>query len=325
MDIDNVVSLIKEDLVLVEADLKKNLSCDVSLISKVGEYVLMSGGKRLRPVLLLLSSGLCGYSGNRHIPLASVMEFIHTATLLHDDVVDNAVIRRGNTSANSLWGNEASVLIGDYMYAKSFSVMIEDGDIRILNLLSKATTRMAEGEVLQLVKANDIEATEEDYINIITMKSAVLFSASCQTGAILADVSKDEEKALSSFGINLGIAFQLIDDSLDYTSQNEGFGKAIGADLQEGKMTLPLIQMLKKADGSERKEVIGLMEKEKDIKDADLKRVIELINKYHGIEYTISRAEGYIREAKKNLEVFKDSKHRQALLTLCDFVLKRET
>jgi len=169
MDIDNVVSLIKDDLLLVEADLKKNLSCDVSLISKVGEYVLMSGGKRLRPVLLLLSSGLCGYSGNRHIPLASVMEFIHTATLLHDDVVDNAVIRRGNTSANSLWGNEASVLIGDYMYAKSFSVMIEDGDIRILNLLSKATTRMAEGEVLQLVKANDIEATEEDYINIITI------------------------------------------------------------------------------------------------------------------------------------------------------------
>mgnify|MGYP001610075812 FL=1 len=196
MDINNVVSLIKDDLVLVEADLKKNLSCDVPLISKVGEYVLMSGGKRLRPVLLLLSSGLCGYSGNRHIPLASVMEFIHTATLLHDDVVDNAVIRRGNTSANSLWGNEASVLIGDYMYAKSFSVMIEDGDIRILNLLSKATTIMAEGEVLQLVKANDIEATEEDYINIITMKSAVLFSASCQTGAILADVSKEEENAL---------------------------------------------------------------------------------------------------------------------------------
>jgi len=193
MDINNVVNLIKDDLVLVEANLKKNLSCDVSLISKVGEYVLMSGGKRLRPVLLLLSSGLCGYSGNRHIPLASVMEFIHTATLLHDDVVDNAVIRRGNTSANSLWGNEASVLIGDYMYAKSFSVMIEDGDIRILNLLSKATTRMAEGEVLQLVKANDIEATEEDYINIITMKSAVLFSASCQSGAILADVSKEVE------------------------------------------------------------------------------------------------------------------------------------
>ena len=325
MDINNVVSLIKDDLVLVEADLKKNLSCDVPLISKVGEYVLMSGGKRLRPVLLLLSSGLCGYSGNRHIPLASVMEFIHTATLLHDDVVDNAVIRRGNTSANSLWGNEASVLIGDYMYAKSFSVMIEDGDIRILNLLSKATTRMAEGEVLQLVKANDIEATEEDYINIITMKSAVLFSASCQTGAILADVSKEEENALSSFGINLGIAFQLIDDSLDYTSQNEGFGKTIG-DRPAGREDDPSPDTVaKKAEGSERKEVIGLMENEKDIKDADLKRVIELINKYHGIEYTISRAEGYIREAKKSLEIFRDSQHRQALLTVCDFVLNRET
>lgn len=325
MDISKVVSLIKDDLLLVEADLKKNLSCDVSLISKVGEYVLMSGGKRLRPVLLLLSSGLCGYNGKRHIPLASVMEFIHTATLLHDDVVDNAEIRRGNTSANSVWGNEASVLIGDYMYAKSFSVMIEDGDIRILNLLSRATTRMAEGEVLQLVKTGDIDATEDDYINIIIMKTAVLLSAACQTGAILAGVSKEEESALSSFGINLGIAFQLIDDSLDYTSRNEGFGKAIGADLQEGKMTLPLIQMLKNAEVSERDEVVRLMESEEDIKDADLHRVLELINKYRGIEYTINKAEGYIKEAKKDLEIFKDSKHRQALLTISDFVLKRET
>lgn len=325
MDINKVVSLISDDLLLVEAELKKNLRCDVSLISKVGEYVLMSGGKRLRPVLLLLSSGLCSYTGKRNIPLASVMEFIHTATLLHDDVVDNADIRRGNTSANSLWGNEASVLIGDYMYAKSFSIMTEDGDIKILNLLSRATTRMAEGEVLQLVKTGDIEATEEDYINIVIMKTAVLLSAACQTGAILAGVSKEEENALSSFGMNIGIAFQLIDDSLDYTSQNHGFGKALGTDLQEGKMTLPLIHMLKNAGDSERKEVLTLVEKEEDINETDLKRVLELINKYQGIEYTINKAEGYIREAKKNLGIFKDSKYRQALLNISDFVLKRET
>lgn len=325
MDINKVVNLIRDDLALVEADIKKNLICDVSLISKVGEHVLTSGGKRLRPLLLLLSSGLCGYNGKRHIPLASVMEFIHTATLLHDDVVDNAEIRRGNTSANLLWGNEASVLIGDYMYAKSFSVMIEDGDIRILNLLSTATTRMAEGEVLQLVKAGDIETTEEDYTNIIIMKTAVLLSAACKTGAILASVDKEKEDALSSFGMNLGIAFQLIDDSLDYTSQNEGFGKAIGADLQEGKMTLPLIHMLKNAEGFERDEVLKLIEKEDDIKETDLGRILELINKYRGIDYTFCKAEGYIKEAKKNLDIFTDSQHKEALMTLSDFVLKRDT
>lgn len=325
MDLDKVLSLISDDLVLVEAELKKNLRCDVSLISKVGEYVLMSGGKRLRPVLLLLSSRLCGYRGDRQIPLASVLEFIHTATLLHDDVVDNAELRRGNTSANSIWGNEASVLIGDYMYAKSFSVMVEHGDIRILDILSSATTRMAEGEVLQLIKTGDIDATEEDYINIIIKKTAVLLSAACQAGAILGGVAKKEEDALSSFGMNLGIAFQLIDDSLDYTSKNEGFGKAIGADLHEGKMTLPLIHMLRSAEDSERNEVIKLVQEEKEVEEHDLKRVLELINKYKGIEYTVNKADGYIKEAMKNLEIFKDSEYRRALFTLCDFVLKRET
>lgn len=325
MDLDKVVNLVSDDLLLVEAELKKNLHCDVSLIPKVGEYVLASGGKRLRPLLLLLSSKLCGYHGSRQIPLASVMEFIHTATLLHDDVVDNADIRRGSSSANSVWGNEASVLIGDYMYAKSFSVMVKDGDIRILDLLSGVTTRMAEGEVLQLLKTGDVEATEEDYLNIVIKKTAVLLSAACQAGAILGGVPKEQEDALSSYGMNLGIAYQLIDDSLDYTSQNDGFGKAIGTDLHEGKMTLPLIHMLRSANDSERGEIIGLVEEEEDIKDSDLKRVLDLINKYHGIEYTLDTANGYVKKAKEELEIFKDSEFRQALLTISDFVLKRET
>lgn len=325
MGLNKVVSLINDDLIRVEAELKKNLQCSVSLISKVGEYVLMSGGKRLRPILLLLSSKLCGYQGIRQIPLASIMEFIHTATLLHDDVVDNAEIRRGNSSANSLWGNEASVLIGDYMYAKSFSVMVENGDIKILDILSKATTKMAEGEVLQLIKTGDVEATEEDYINIIINKTAVLLSAACQAGAVLGGASMEEEEALASFGMNLGIAFQLIDDSLDYTSRDEGFGKAIGIDLHEGKMTLPLIHLLKNAEQSERNEVMRLVEEEEDIREADLKKVLDLINKYRGIEYTVSKADIYVKEAKKNLEVFKDSEYRQALLTISDFVLKRQT
>lgn len=325
MELDKVVSLISDDLVRVEAELKKNLNCSVALISKVGEYVLMSGGKRLRPILLLLSSRLCSYEGKSQIPLASIFEFIHTATLLHDDVVDNAEIRRGNSSANSLWGNEASVLIGDYMYAKSFSVMVEHGNMKLLDLLSAATTKMAEGEVLQLIKTGDLEATEEDYINIIIMKTAVLLSAACQAGAILGKASREEEEALASYGMNLGIAFQLIDDSLDYTSQNEGFGKAIGTDLHEGKMTLPLIHLLRNADQSERSEITRLIEEEEVVKEADLKRVLELINKYRGIEYTLNKAEGYIDAAKKNIERFKDSESRQALLSIADFVLKRET
>jgi octaprenyl-diphosphate synthase len=325
MEMDKLVGLIGDDLVQVEAELKENLHCDVSLISKVGEYVLMSGGKRLRPVLLLLSSRLCGYQGGRQIPLASVLEFIHTATLLHDDVVDNAEIRRGNSSANSLWGNEASVLIGDYMYAKSFSVMVEHGDMRILDLLSSATTQMAQGEVLQLVKTGDIEATEEDYIDIVIKKTAVLISAACKTGAILGGVSREEEEALASYGMNLGIAFQLVDDSLDYTSQNEGFGKAIGIDLHEGKMTLPLIHLLRNADDLERNEVISLMERDVEIEEGDLRRVLELINRYKGIEYTIGKADGFIQNAKKNLEIFKDSEYKKALFTIADFVLKRET
>lgn len=325
MDLDRVVILISDDLLLVEAELKKNLHCDVSLIPEIGEYVLSSGGKRLRPVLLLLSSRLCGYRGSRQIPLASVIEFIHTATLLHDDVVDNADLRRGNSSANSLWGDEASVLIGDYIYAKSFSVMVKDGDMKILELLSGVTTKMAEGEVLQLIKTCDVKVTEDDYINIIIKKTAVLLSAACQAGAILGHASIEEEDALSSFGMNVGIAYQLIDDSLDYISKNDSFGKAIGADLYEGKMTLPLIHMLRSAEDPERKEIIRLIEDEEDVKESDLKRVLDLINKYHGIEYTFNKADSYIKKAKKDLEIFEDSEIRQALLTISDFVLKRET
>ena len=230
---ESALALIETELKDVELQFKKDLESDVFLIRKVGEYVLSSGGKRIRPALLLLSAKLCGYEGGqRHISLASVIEFIHTATLLHDDVVDNASLRRGLASANTLWGNEASVLVGDYLFSKSFSLMVKDGDLDILRVLSGATTIIAQGEVMQLVSMSDLEMTEERYIEVVKCKTAVLLATACQAGAILGKVSPEQENALRDFGMDLGIAFQLIDDTLDYISSEEQFGKSIGHDLE---------------------------------------------------------------------------------------------
>src|SRR5512137_357847 len=245
------LNLIGDDLKNVELQFKKDLQSDVALIRKVGEYVFSSGGKRIRPALLLLSAHLCDYHGDRHVPLASVVEFIHTATLLHDDVVDNANLRRGIASANTLWGNEASVLVGDFLFSKSFSLMVADGDLSILQVLSNATTLIAEGEVLQLVCTSDLEITEERYVEVIESKTAILISAACRAGAILGTATPEQEEALGHFGMNLGIAFQLMDDTLDYIASEEQFGKSIGHDLEEGKITLPLIHTLSRCTAAE--------------------------------------------------------------------------
>ena len=250
------LALIGDELKQVEQQFKKDLASDVPLIRKVGEYVLSSGGKRIRPALLLLAAKLCDYGGDRHVPLASVIEFIHTATLLHDDVVDNANLRRGIASANTLWGNEASVLVGDFLFSKSFSLMVADGDLNILRILSGATTKIAEGEVLQLVCTSDLTMTEERYIEVVKCKTAVLISAACQAGAILGKVSPEQEVALKDFGMELGIAFQLMDDVLDYAADQKEFGKSIGHDIEEGKITLPLIHTLQLCNADE-KERIG--------------------------------------------------------------------
>src|SRR5512138_2108433 len=259
---DAVLALIGEELKGVEEQFKKDLASDVPLIRKVGEYVLSSGGKRIRPALLLLAAKLCGYTGSRHIPLASVVEFIHTATLLHDDVVDEANIRRGIPSANTLWGNSASVLVGDFLFSKSFSLMVADGDLNVLRVLSAATTRIAEGEVLQLVCTSDLEITEERYIEVVVCKTAVLLAAACQAGAIIGGATAEQEAALAAFGMDLGIAFQLMDDTLDYVADEKEFGKSIGHDLEEGKITLPLIETLKRCSAAEREIVGCIVEKE---------------------------------------------------------------
>jgi len=317
------LALIGDELTQVEHQFRKDLASDVPLIRKVGEYVLSSGGKRIRPALLLLAAKLCDYRGDRHVPLASVIEFIHTATLLHDDVVDNANLRRGIASANTLWGNEASVLVGDFLFSKSFSLMVADGDLNVLRILSGATTMIAEGEVLQLVCTSDITMTEERYINVVKCKTAVLISAACQAGAILGGVSVDMENALSSFGMDLGIAFQLMDDVLDYAADQSEFGKSIGHDLEEGKMTLPLIHALMHCTDAERGRIGDIVSSE-TVEDEDFAFAFDLVNRHRGIEFTVARAREYVERAKTSLEPFPPSITRSALFDLSDYVVTRQ-
>ena len=253
MQIQEVLSAYHKDLQEVEKCLNRHISSEVKLIPKVSHHLIDSGGKRFRPLLHLICASLCGYQSDNRFPMAAVMEFIHTATLLHDDVIDQAIMRRGKTSANNIWGNAASVLVGDFLYSKSFTLMTEIGNMQILKMMSDVTNIMSEGEVFQLVKCGDFNLTEEEYLTIIRKKTAVLLSAACSSGAILASASEDKVAALAHFGLKIGMAFQMTDDTLDYMAKEKDFGKAIGKDLEEGKMTLPLIYALKKAKPAERK------------------------------------------------------------------------
>ncbi len=317
-----VLELLKNDLTAVEDQFRRDLASDVPLIRKVGEYVLGSGGKRVRPMLLLLSARLAGYQGEKHIGLASVVEFIHTATLLHDDVVDGASLRRGNASANAVWGNEASVLVGDFLFAKSFSIMVRDGNLAILKVLSDATTMMAEGEVQQLISTCDLDLDEEQYIQVVRNKTAVLMAAACQCGGILADIDGERERALREVGMELGIAFQFMDDALDYVADQQEFGKRRGQDLAEGKMTLPLIHALRQATAEERLRVEQIVELDA-LQEAQIDEVVALIERYDGIGYTRRRAAELVASAKRRLEIFPPSDARDALGILADYVVGR--
>lgn len=319
---EKALALLNEDLVKVEAQFKKDLTSDAALIRKVGEYVFASGGKRIRPMLLLLCSRLSGYRGDYHIGLASVVEFIHTATLLHDDVVDSAVLRRGNASANSVWGNEASVLVGDFLFAKSFSIMVRGGSLPILKVLSEATTMMAEGEVQQLISTCDLDLDEKRYMAVVRDKTAVLIAAACQCGGILGEVTPQQEEALSAFGMDLGIAFQFMDDALDYVADQSEFGKAKGHDLAEGKMTLPLIHALRHCSPEERERVAVIVEQD-ELPATDFDYVIELIERCGGIDYTRGRARELVAQAKLRLALFPKGEEREALFSLADYVVSR--
>jgi octaprenyl-diphosphate synthase len=323
LNVEQAIDLVAEEMKAVEAEMAKNLLSEITMIPTVSRYLIASGGKRFRPILLLLCAHLCGYRGPRAAPLASTIEYIHTATLLHDDVVDRAFVRRGMASANSVWGDGASVLVGDFLFTKSFSLIVQDGNLRILEVVSGATTRMAEGEVMQMVKMGDPAITEKEYYYVVTNKTAVLISAACQMGGILGTASPDKEGALADFGLNLGIAFQLMDDTLDYISAEETLGKAIGQDLNEGKITLPLIQVLKVCSPAE-KERLRQIIRDRDRREVDLEYVMKVVKDCGGIEYTIQAAENFIKKAKNSLSPFPISREKEALQTLADYSIRRK-
>ncbi|RLA86086.1 MAG: octaprenyl diphosphate synthase [Deltaproteobacteria bacterium] len=320
---EGVLALIKDDLRRVEEEFRRRLKSRVPLITRIAEHLVKSGGKRLRPALLILASRLCGYRGEAHIPLAGAIEFIHTATLLHDDVIDNAEVRRGSPSANVLWGNEASVLVGDFLFSRSFSMMVEVGDLRVLQVMAEATTQLAEGETFELMKTGDLSTTEEENLRMITQKTASLMSAAARIGAILGGAPPEKEESLADYGLKVGIAFQLIDDCLDYVGREEALGKKVGTDLREGKITLPLIHTLKNCSKAER-DFIREVILDSGQSEEQIEAVVRIVCRHGGIAYTVQRARDFVDEAKEKLMIFEPSPERAALIGLADYVLERD-
>jgi len=316
-------NLVGNKLDSVSQQIKYKLASEINLIHEMTNYHIKSGGKRIRPLLTLASSKLCGYKdGNRDINLAACVELIHNATLLHDDVIDNSDLRRGVKTAKSVWGNQSSILVGDYLFSRCFEMMVEDGSQEILKLLSSTSARIAQGEVLQLEHKGEVDLLEETYINIINMKTAALFAAATRVGACLGSKSKKEKDALESYGKNLGLAFQIADDALDYFSTKNIFGKEIGKDFYEGKTTLPIIIIFQRANNEERtflKEIF----KKKNRNEDDFSETLALINKYKAIHATFKRAEHFVNVSYDSLGIFPYSEEKEILQSLTAFSLNR--
>ena len=322
MQIQEVFAAYRNDMLQVEKSLDKYITSDVKLIPDVAHHLIDSGGKRFRPLLLLIVSRLCGYNGDQSYSMAAAIEFIHTATLLHDDVIDKATIRRGKISANNLWGNAASVLVGDFLYSKAFKLFAATNSIKVVKLISQITNIMSEGEVFQLIKCGDVDITEEEYLTIIEKKTAVLLSAACASGAILGSASQDKIDTLAKFGYNVGMAFQITDDTLDYMAQEQEFGKSIGKDLEEGKMTLPLIYALRNATKEEKDKTKDLITNKESIGKA-VPFILSLIQKYKGIDYSLQAAAKYIQDARSLLHVFGERPEINQLNAVAEYVLSR--
>ncbi|WP_456378803.1 octaprenyl diphosphate synthase [Thiolapillus sp.] len=322
MDLSAIRDLITDDLRATDLLILDRLQSDVVLINQIGHYIVNSGGKRLRPMIVLLSALAVGYQGRSHVNLAAIIEFIHTATLLHDDVVDGSDMRRSNETVNNLWGNAASVLVGDFLYSRSFEMMVEIQNLRVMDVLSHATNRIAEGEVLQLLNCNDPDTTEEQYLEVIARKTATLFEAGTRLAAIVAERPECEEQALADYGLRLGMAFQMIDDALDYGSSDQDIGKNLGDDLAEGKPTLPLIRAIETGNKKQQKLLKTAIEKG----GADMvDEVMAAIESTDAIAYTARRAGEEAVLAKKALEALPPSAFNSALAALADFSVQRST
>jgi len=314
---------VEEKLILVEEKIKNKLTSEVDLVQKISDYHIETGGKRLRALLTLGSSKLCGYlKGGRDINLAACVELIHGATLLHDDVIDNGDVRRGKKTTNVIWGNQSSILAGDYLLSRCFEMMVEDGNLEILKLLSSTSAKIAQGEILQLQHKGEVDMLEETYLKIISSKTAVLFSAATKVGAILAERNNKEKEALEFYGKNLGLTFQIADDTLDYNSNINLFGKNTGNDFYEGKITLPIILLFQQANDSEKKQLENIFNK--NIRsENDFSDVLKLISKYKIISKCYKKAEHFINLASNSLSIFKDTEEKKILENLTSFSLER--
>jgi octaprenyl-diphosphate synthase len=318
----SLMALVQSDMAEVNRIILDKARSDVDLIPELARYLIDSGGKRMRPMLTIAAARLCGYEGTGHIKLAASVEFMHTATLLHDDVVDESDLRRGKKSARLLWGNEASVLVGDFLLGQAFKMMVEVGSMGALAVLSNAAVIIAEGEVLQLSIANNTGSTEEDYLNVINAKTAELFAAAAEVGGIIASRSAEEQAALRAYGCNLGLAFQLIDDALDYSGEQAKLGKSVGDDFREGKITLPVVLSIKRGSEEERKFWRRTLQ-DSDVHEADLDQAISYVFKSGAIDDTVERARHYGTLACEALDVFPDSAEKTALLDAVEFCVGR--
>ena len=315
-------ALMKSDLVMMDEILVNRLDSNVDLISQMSQYIINSGGKRIRPLLLLLCARATNYKGDYHHSMAVVIELIHTATLLHDDVVDSSSIRRGHETANELWGNAPSVLVGDFLYSRAFEIMVEPNSMQIMKILSKATNQISEGEVLQLLSIKNANVSQTEYFEVIERKTACLFKAACQIAGILAESNKNVINGLGSFGMHLGNAFQIIDDTLDYESNSSVIGKEVGDDLSEGKVTLPMIYALENTKGSEKATLSNAII---NADSSNIDNIINILLSVNAFEYSRKVAKNESTKALKFLEVIPNSEYRSALQLLCELSLDRNS
>jgi octaprenyl-diphosphate synthase len=322
-DLRDIVQLVEEDLARVEEIFEEQFRSDVGLVGEIGQYIRGGGGKRIRPALLLLACRLCGYRGERAITLASVVEFIHTATLLHDDIIDEATVRRGQRSVNSRWGNDITVLLGDFLYTKSMSMALSQDNLPILRLLSDVTLRMIEGELLEIERNGDLRMSEAQHLDIIRRKTADLFAACMSIGAILGEVGEDKRRALASYGLNLGICFQMVDDLLDFTADEKVLGKPVNNDLREGKLTLPVIFLLRKA-GTAGAQTVSHVLADRGFERVTREDLLRLAREHGALEEARGLAQRYAEAARRDLAAFERSPYREALEVLPDFILSRD-
>ena len=313
----------RDELTGVEEQVRKNLDSSVALVNTVAAHILSSGGKRIRPLFVLLCARLCGYPGRDHLVLGSLVEFIHTATLLHDDVVDDADVRRGRRAARKVWGNQISILVGDYLYSRAICQIVDFRNQSINEAMSEACRKMAEGEVLQLYYNGNPLMPEAEYLRIIEHKTAGLIAASCRIGSIIAGATDDHQDTLFRFGQHLGIAFQLADDTLDYAANGDQLGKALGQDLRQGKATLPLLHLLQHCPDHDRQMIKDRMET-RTLSQDDLHRILMLMQEYGSISYAMDRAQAFVAAAKRDLDVFEDGNPKRALSIAADYMVTRD-